>query len=118
MSISTAQLEALQHQLAQLARRLADDRRPPSAILTATDPEVAEASACDFLLPSPLTLEALRETVQKKQDNVVVLLARAKLHEALPADAQAAAEEENAFMEADYDTPPTTQRDEPGTAGG
>jgi hypothetical protein len=45
------------------------------------------------MLPQPLTLASLRETVRHKIDTVQVLLARAREHERLPPDAQLAADE-------------------------
>ncbi|GAC1423871.1 MAG: hypothetical protein NVSMB6_24960 [Burkholderiaceae bacterium] len=112
MSISTAQLHVLHQKLRRVAESLRDDRRGASVPLEAIDPQVTAAQACDFLLPSPLTLATLRDTVQKKMDNVAVLLERATMHEALPADARTAAEEDNVFMEANYDTPPKAPGDD------
>jgi hypothetical protein len=102
MSISVSQLEGLSDKLHRLSERLRSDRRPSDTALGESDPLVAEANDCEFLLPSPLTIDTLSATVQKKLDNVAVLLERSRMHEELPPDAQAAAEEENVLMDEDY----------------
>ncbi len=112
MSINTATLEALHRQLCHLATRLNDDCRPPDTALEPGDTLLDDARACDFLLPSPLTLLTLQDSVQKKIETVAVLMERAKVHESLPRAAQAAAEEENAFIEDDYATPVTPRNDD------
>ncbi|HEV2611037.1 MAG TPA: hypothetical protein VGU61_12280 [Noviherbaspirillum sp.] len=102
MSISVSQLEGLSDKLHRLSERLRSDRRPAGTALGENDPLVAAANDCDFLLPSPLTIDTLSATVEKKIGNVAVLLERARMHEQLPPDAQAAAEEENVLMDEDY----------------
>lgn len=114
MSITTVQLELLHRQLEALGDRLQADHRPGSTELSENDSLVAAAAACDFLLPSPLTIDHLAATVQKKIANVDVLLERARMHESLPPEAQAAAEEENRYMEDDYASSPAL----PGTEDG
>ncbi len=113
MSISSVQLEALAGNLHRLAERLQADSRAAETALSANDPVVAAANACDFLLPSPLTLETLRVTVQKKIENVAVLLERSLMHESLPPEAQAAAEEENKYIEEDYREESASASNEP-----
>ncbi|MES2830665.1 MAG: hypothetical protein V4695_01570 [Pseudomonadota bacterium] len=103
MSIGTPQLEALSDKLHELAKRLHSDLTPGDSELNDGNSLVVSAKDCDFLLPTPLTLENLAATVQKKIDNINVLLERARMHESLPPEAQAAAEEENIYMEQDYD---------------
>lgn len=102
MSISVAQLEQLQIKLHNLADRLRADMRPEDKQLEEDDPLVASAKECEFPLPSPLTVATLLSTVRRKADNVQVLLARARMHEDLPPDAQAAAEQEDNLIEKNY----------------
>lgn len=54
------------------------------------------------MLPSPLTLGSLAETVDRKIANVGVLLDRARTHEDLPESAQMAADQEYLMTEDDY----------------
>ena len=117
MSISVAQLETLSDQLHRLAERLQADRRPREQTLDGGDPLIAAANDCDFLLPSPLTIETLSATVQKKIDNVAVLLDRARMHASLPEEAQAAAEEENMLMDEDYRDDAVQRSDAPPQPG-
>ena len=109
MSISTEKLETLCGKLQDLDNFLRVDARAPATALEQTDRLVVASQACDVMLPSPLTLAALSLTIQKKIETVGVLLERARLHQLLPADAQAAAEEENMFMEEDYCNAPELQ---------
>lgn len=113
MSISSAQLEALSEKLHRVAALLQVDKRAADAELPASDALVVAANTCDFLLPSPLTLATLAATVQKKIDNVAVLLERSLMHESLPPQAQAAAEEENKYIEEDYQDDPASAEDQP-----
>ena len=106
MSISSEHLEAIRNNLHDLATRLKADRREPTTELTDHDALVIEARQCDFMLPSPLTIESLSETVARKIENVGVLLDRAEMHESLPPEARKAAEEENAYMVEDYQDDP------------
>ena len=116
MSISTAHLEALHQQLRELGDRLQEDYRPSATELDENDVLVAAAVACDFLLPSSLTIDQLAATVQKKIENVDILLARSRMHESLPSEAQAAAEDENRYMEEDYASSPALPDGEDGSA--
>ena len=116
MSITTAHLETLHRQLRELGDRLHEDHRPGATELDENDFLVAAAVACDFLLPSLLTIDQLAATVQKKIENVDVLLERSRMHESLPSEAQAAAEEENRYMEEDYASSPALPGSEDGSA--
>ena len=118
MSISVARLESLSGKLHHLAERLRADHRAAGSALGENDPLVAAANECDFLLPSPLTIDTLSATVQKKLDNVAVLLERARMHQELPPDAQAAAEEENVLMDKDYQGDEATPGDGAGPQPG
>jgi hypothetical protein len=102
MSISVAKLETLSDKLHRLADRLRAERRLPTGALSEEDPLVTAAKDCEFLLPVPLTIDTLSTTVQKKIENVAVLLERARMHQDLPTDAQTAAEEEIVLMDEDY----------------
>lgn len=113
MSISSVQLQALSQNLHRLASKIEADERPVPTELGNADALVVAAQACDFLLPSPLTLETLAATVQKKLDNVAVLLERSLMHESLPPQAQAAAEEENKYIEEDYADDPADSTNQP-----
>ncbi|KRB89905.1 hypothetical protein [Noviherbaspirillum sp. Root189] len=63
---------------------------------------VRQAEECEFMLPEKLTTGALAEAVDRKLANVAVLLERARRHESLPEDAQAAAEQEYMLSDEDY----------------
>lgn len=54
------------------------------------------------MLPETLTTGTLAEAVDRKLANVAVLLERARKHESLPEDAQAAAEQEYMLSDEDY----------------
>jgi hypothetical protein len=78
---------------------------------------VRQAEECEFMLPEPLTTRTLAEAVERKLSNVAVLLERARKHESLPEDAQAAAEQEYMLSDEDYAADaghPLKQDDEPG----
>jgi len=113
MSISSVQLEALSDNLHRLAGLLQADSRPADTELSRTDPLVVAAENCDFILPSPLTTKTLAATVQKKIENVAVLLERSLMHESLPPEAQAAAEEENKYIEENYQDNAASAADQP-----
>lgn len=106
MSISTGQLESIKKNLLHLQAHLKAERRAPDTELHADERLLAEATECDFMLPSPLTLASLAEAVTRKLENVDVLLERSRTHETLPPQAQAAAEDENRYMEEDYKDEP------------
>lgn len=63
---------------------------------------VRQAEECEFMLPEKLTTRTLAEAVDRKLANVAVLLERARKHESLPEDAQAAAEQEYMLSDEDY----------------
>lgn len=102
MAISTRRLEELLSALRALKARLEADARDPNAPIAQTDPLLRMAQACEFPLPSPPTINNLRDEVERKIVNATVLMQRARAHEALPEDAQAAADQENSLMEQDY----------------
>lgn len=106
MAISTEQLESIKQQLLVLAKRLTADPRSSDSELPQNDPLVAQALECDFILPSPLSMATPSVTVRRKLETVDVLLDRARLHRTLPAEAQAAAEEDNRFLQEDYQDEP------------
>ncbi|WP_420473182.1 hypothetical protein [Noviherbaspirillum sp. ST9] len=67
------------------------------------DPLVKEASACELMLPSILTVSNLLETVERKLSTAAVLLERAAGHEALSPDVQLVADEGYLADEDDMD---------------
>jgi hypothetical protein len=95
MSISVQRLEELLDRLRNLERRLQASSRPADSPLAPDDPLVQLANDCEFFLPSPLCIATLAPTVERKIENVMVLLERARQREEIPADAQAAAENED-----------------------
>ncbi|WP_151638305.1 hypothetical protein [Noviherbaspirillum aerium] len=100
--MQVSQLEKIAEQLRSLKTRL--DSMPGSSEqpLQEDSEYVRAAQECDFMLPSPLTLGTLSETVDRKLQNVAVLMERARNHESLPEDAQAAAEQEYTMSDEDY----------------
>lgn len=104
MSISVSDLDQMLAKLNGLADVLRADPRPQQSPLDKSDPLAVQADACEFPLPSPLTIATLKETVDRKIENVGVLLQRARMHEQLPPDAQEAAEQENDLIEENYQT--------------
>lgn len=104
MTLTVSRLEELQSRLKELAARLDADSRGAENAIPKGDPLVELAEACEFALPAPLTIGALSETVQRKIGNVQVLLERARQHEDLPQDAQAAADDEDILLS--ESTPP------------
>lgn len=99
MSLSIAQLERLQDRLQQLTTQLRSTGKPPHMELTADDPLVELANECEFMLPSPLTAASLLETAERKIDNVLVLLERARQNQEIPLDAQLAADNEDTLIQ-------------------
>lgn len=99
MSLSIAQLERLQDKLEQLTARLRSSSEPPQAELAEDDPLVELAKDCEFMLPSPLTAGNLMDTAERKIDNVLVLLERARQNQEIPLDAQLAADNEDTLIQ-------------------
>ena len=93
MTLSSNQLETL------LASRLPQDARPDDYALPHTDPLVATANTDEFPLPSPLTIATLRETVQRKIENAILLPERIHPQQELPAEVRAANDHEDMFVE-------------------
>lgn len=91
--METSQLETLSACLHRLHGRLVAAGAARNEPLPDDDPLVRDARACDFMLPQPLTVAALIDTVGRKIETVQVLLAQARRHEALPDAAQVAADE-------------------------
>jgi hypothetical protein len=102
MAISTQRLEELLTALHALKARLEADARAPDAPLPEDDPLLRMAQDCEFPLPATPTRRNLGEEVARKIENATVLMQRARAHEALAPDEQAAADQENSFMEQDY----------------
>jgi hypothetical protein len=98
MSISAAQLEHLLDKLENLTSQLHSSSKPSQAELAHDDPLVELANECEFMLPSPLTASNLLETAERKINNVLVLLERAKQHQEIPPDAQLAADNEDTLV--------------------
>jgi hypothetical protein len=98
MSMSIAQLERLLSTLEQLTAQLRSSSKPAQEELAPNDPLVALANECEFMLPSPLTAANLSDTAQRKINNVLVLLERAKQHEEIPMDARVAADNEDTLI--------------------
>lgn len=84
------QLDARLHKLRDQLRSEPHGER----MLRMDDPLVKSALACEFMLPETLTVRNLADTVERKIDNVRVLLERARSHENLPESAQIAAGQE------------------------
>ena len=101
MAISTGQLEQMQQKLTALKSRLQQERGQDQPIAM-DNPLVAMANACEFPLPATLTARTLAEEVERKLENVTVLMARAREHESLPPEMRAAADQENPMMVEDY----------------
>lgn len=100
--MQVAQLEKLAERLRSLKSRLQNLHGPLQQPLNENSELVMAAQECDFMLPTPLTLGTLSETVDRKLKNVAVLTERARKHESLPEDAQAAAEQEYTMSDEDY----------------
>lgn len=98
MSMSIAQLEHLLEKLEQLTAQLRVNSRSPQAELAQDDSLVALADECDFMLPRPLTAENLMDTAERKINNVLVLLERARQNQEIPLDAQNAADNEDMLI--------------------
>ena len=101
MAMSTEQLEQMQQKLTALKSRLQQAHGQDQPI-SMDDPLVGMANACEFPLPATLTARTLAEEVERKLDNVAVLMARAREHESLPPEMRAAADQENPMMVEDY----------------
>jgi hypothetical protein len=68
-------------------------RTPANREMDENDPLVKEASDCQLMLPSILTVANLLDTVERKLDTAAILLERAAGHEALSPDVQLVADE-------------------------
>jgi hypothetical protein len=95
------ELEDLSSRLQRLQQQLKSASAGSNSPLREDDPLVVAALECEFMLPSILTMETLTETVEKKINNVNLLLERARRHESLPEDAQVAADQEYLATEED-----------------
>ncbi|SMP78272.1 hypothetical protein [Noviherbaspirillum suwonense] len=102
MAISTAQLDEMHDRLQALKQSLAGRDQSPDMPMAEDDPLAAMALDCEFPLPSPLTARTLAAEVDRKLDNVAVLMDRAQQHEALPPEMRAAADQENSMLVEDY----------------
>lgn len=95
-------LEELSTRLHRLRGQLASASKAEGRPLAEDDPLVRAAMECEFMLPSPLTVRSLSETVEKKIGTVALLLERARKHEELPEAAQTAADQEYMATSGDY----------------
>ena len=96
MSMTVEQLETLLAKLERLADALDASSKPADAPLANDDPLVRQAEECEFMLPSRLTVANLADTVERKIDNVQLLLERARQNQDIPQEARiAAANEDN-----------------------
>jgi hypothetical protein len=98
MSMSIAELERLLEKLEKLAGQLRSSGKPTQAELGHDHPLVEEARECAFMLPSPLTTTNLLETTERKINNVLILLERARQHQDIPSDARLAADNEDMLI--------------------
>jgi len=96
MSLSVVQLESLLAGLTDLRDRLERCEKSGDALLNEQDPLVQSAKSCEFMLPSVLSVDNLRDTTQKKIGNVEALLERARENEGLAPEARFAADNEDA----------------------
>ena len=102
MAISTGQLEQILGKLQALKTRLAQREHARDDPITGSDPLVDMANECEFPLPAILTGRTLDDEVDRKIANVMVLMERARQHEALPPEMREAAEQENSLLVEDY----------------
>lgn len=100
--MQVSDLEELSARLHRLRERLQATSMPRHEPLPSGNALVQAATECKFMLPSPLTIASLADTVDRKIATVAVLLERAKTHENLPESAQMAADQEYLMTEADY----------------
>lgn len=100
--MQVAQLEELADRLLSLKSRLQDVSGSKEQALDEGSELVRAAKECDFMLPTPLTLSTLSDTVERKLQNVAILTERARKHESLPEEAQIAAEQEYMMSDEDY----------------
>lgn len=91
--MESKRLEQLELGLRGVLRQIERDEGREAGELSDGHPAARAALECEVMLPEPLTLGSLRDTVRHKIDTVQVLLERAREHEALPPDAQLAADE-------------------------
>jgi hypothetical protein len=98
MSMSIAQLEHLLDKLETLTEKLHSSSNLTQTGLAHDDPLVGLAKECEFMLPAPLTAANLLETTERKINNVLVLLERAKQHQEIPPDARLAADNEDTLI--------------------
>jgi hypothetical protein len=96
------ELEMLLARLQQVQQELRTTSRFLDRGLRPDDPLVIAVNECEVMLPATVTVHSLLDTVKRKIDDVAVLLDRARQHERLPIDAQAAAEQEDLLIEEDY----------------
>lgn len=109
-------LEALSARLHRLRTQLDAAGVGRNEPLSENHPLVQAATACEFMLPRPLTIASLSDTVDRKIGNVTVLLERAREHADLPEAAQVAADQEYMPTDETYGAehqPQTPQQDSP-----
>ncbi|RJF95364.1 hypothetical protein [Noviherbaspirillum saxi] len=100
--MQVAKLEEISAKLEQLRDELYRTSSAQDQPLDEHGRLVQLAKECDFMLPPRLTVANLTGTVERKLANIAVLLERARKHESLPDDAQAAAEQEYTLTDEDY----------------
>ncbi len=91
--MESSRLEQLEQGLRNALRVIERDKSGQSSALAPEHPAARAAEECEVMLPNPLTLAALSETVRHKIDTVQVLLTRPREHEQLQPDAKLAADE-------------------------
>ncbi|TWI67509.1 hypothetical protein IP91_01622 [Pseudoduganella lurida] len=91
--MESKRLEELDEGLHKALALVARDEGAGTGALSPDHPAAQAALACEVMLPEVLTAPALAETLRHKIGTVQVLLERARAHEALPPEAQLAANE-------------------------
>jgi hypothetical protein len=102
MAMSTGQLERILDKLQALKARLVQREHARDEHIPMNDPLVEMANDCEFPLPANLTSRNLEDEVDRKIANVMVLMDRARQHEALPPEMREAADQENSMLVEDY----------------
>ncbi len=100
--MQVSDLEELSARLCRIREQLAAASLPADKPLMEYDPLVKAARAGEFMLPKPLTVGSLSETVDRKIANVTVLLERARKHEELAQTVQAADDQEYGLASDEY----------------
>ncbi|WP_338763427.1 hypothetical protein [Massilia sp. METH4] len=91
--MQSSRLEQLEQGLRNALQLVERDETGAQGEIATSHPAARAAEECELMLPEPLTLASLAEAIRHKIDTVHVLLDRARAHEALPPEAQLAADE-------------------------